>query len=78
MHRHRRILVARQYNFQLSLARSIEDHLDAAARYGLNACALVPHMVFLVDFVARGLGQGIATGSNYWVFYGLGATLDRC
>ncbi len=41
--------------------------------YGLNACALVPHMVFLVDFVARGLGQGIAAGSQYWVFYGLGA-----
>jgi predicted MFS family arabinose efflux permease len=41
--------------------------------YGLNACALVPHMVFLVDFVARGLGQGISTGSNYWVVYGLGA-----
>ncbi|HEY0911715.1 MAG TPA: YbfB/YjiJ family MFS transporter [Bradyrhizobium sp.] len=41
--------------------------------YGLNACALVPHMVFIVDFVARGLGQGIATGSQYWIFYGLGA-----
>ena len=36
-------------------------------------CALVPHMVFLVDFVARGLGQGIAAGSHYWVLYGLGA-----
>jgi predicted MFS family arabinose efflux permease len=41
--------------------------------YGLNAVALVPHMIFLVDFVARGLGQGIATGSQYWVLYGLGA-----
>ncbi|MFB9265746.1 YbfB/YjiJ family MFS transporter [Bradyrhizobium erythrophlei] len=41
--------------------------------YGLNALALVPHMVFLVDFVARGLGQGIAAGSHYWVLYGLGA-----
>jgi predicted MFS family arabinose efflux permease len=41
--------------------------------YGLNACALVPHMVFLVDFVARGLGQGISEGSQYWIFYGLGA-----
>jgi predicted MFS family arabinose efflux permease len=30
-------------------------------------------MVFFVDFVARGLGQGIAAGSHYWVFYGLGA-----
>jgi predicted MFS family arabinose efflux permease len=43
------------------------------AEYGLNAVALVPHMVFLVDFVARGLGQGIAAGSTYWVLYGLGA-----
>jgi predicted MFS family arabinose efflux permease len=30
-------------------------------------------MIFLVDFIARGLGQGIATGSQYWVLYGLGA-----
>ncbi len=43
--------------------------------YGLNACALVPHMVFIVDFVARGLGQGIAAGSHYWILYGLGATV---
>ncbi len=41
--------------------------------YGLNAAALVPHMIFLVDFVARGLGQGIAAGSQYWGIYGLGA-----
>jgi predicted MFS family arabinose efflux permease len=44
-----------------------------SSNYGLNACALVPHMIFLVDFVARGLGQGISAGSQYWVFYGLGA-----
>ncbi|MHC2333341.1 YbfB/YjiJ family MFS transporter [Bradyrhizobium sp. USDA 4454] len=43
--------------------------------YGLNALALVPHMVFLVDFVARGLGHGIAAGSYYWVLYGLGAVV---
>jgi predicted MFS family arabinose efflux permease len=41
--------------------------------YGLNAAALVPHLLFVVDFVARGLGQGIAAGSHYWVLYGLGA-----
>ncbi len=41
--------------------------------YGFNAFALVPHMVFLVDFIARGLGQGVAAGSYYWVLYGLGA-----
>ncbi|MCW2021328.1 putative MFS family arabinose efflux permease [Bradyrhizobium diazoefficiens] len=53
-------------------------HASTAARallvqYGLNAVALVPHMVFIVDFVARGLGQGIPAGSRYWVLYGLGA-----
>ncbi|KYH03141.1 YbfB/YjiJ family MFS transporter [Bradyrhizobium sp. DOA1] len=53
-------------------------HTSSASRgllvqYGLNAVALVPHMVFIVDFVARGLGQGIAAGSRYWVLYGLGA-----
>ena len=46
-----------------------------SAEYGLNALALVPHMVFLVDFVARGLGQGISSGSRYWVLYGIGATI---
>ncbi|MDH6261906.1 YbfB/YjiJ family MFS transporter [Bradyrhizobium sp. BR13661] len=44
-------------------------------QYGLNAVTLVPHMVFIVDFVARGLGQGIAAGSRYWVLYGLGAII---
>ena len=41
--------------------------------YGLVAFALVPHMVFLVDYVARGLGQGLDAGADYWVLYGLGA-----
>jgi len=30
-------------------------------------------MIFLVDFVARGLGQGLAVGAQYWVVFGLGA-----
>jgi predicted MFS family arabinose efflux permease len=41
--------------------------------YALNAVALVPHMVFLVDFVARGLERGIDIGSQYWVLFGIGA-----
>jgi predicted MFS family arabinose efflux permease len=41
--------------------------------YGLSAVGLVPHMIFLVDFVARGLGQGLAAGGRYWVVFGLGA-----
>jgi predicted MFS family arabinose efflux permease len=45
------------------------------AGYGLNAFGLVPHMVFLVDYVARGLGQGMAIGASYWVLFGLGAVI---
>jgi predicted MFS family arabinose efflux permease len=42
-------------------------------QYALNAAGLVPHMVFLVDFLARGLGQGLDVGARYWVLFGLGA-----
>jgi len=30
-------------------------------------------MIFLVDFIARGLGQGLNSGAEYWVLFGLGA-----
>ena len=43
------------------------------AEYALNAIGLVPHMLFLVDFVSRGLGKGLDTGAQYWVLFGLGA-----
>src|SRR5215472_12139307 len=43
--------------------------------YGLNAIGLVPHMIFLVDFVARGLGRGLAVGARYWVLFGIGALI---
>jgi predicted MFS family arabinose efflux permease len=45
------------------------------AEYALNAAGLVPHMIFLVDFVARGLGQGLQVGAEYWVLFGLGAVI---
>jgi predicted MFS family arabinose efflux permease len=45
------------------------------AEYALNAIGLVPHMVFLVDFIARGLGHGLEIGSLYWVIYGIGAAV---
>lgn len=43
------------------------------AEYALNAAGWVPHMIFLVDFVARGLGQGVRAGSHYWLLFGVGA-----
>ena len=41
--------------------------------YGLSAFGLVPHMVFLVDFAVRGLGQSLAAGAAQWVLFGIGA-----
>jgi predicted MFS family arabinose efflux permease len=32
-------------------------------------------MVFLVDFIARGLRQGIGPGARYWVVFGAGAVI---
>ena len=43
--------------------------------YALNAAGLVPHMVFLVDFVARGLGRGLEVGAQHWVLFGVGAVV---
>lgn len=44
-------------------------------QYALNAAGLVPHMIFLVDFVARGLNRGLAVGAYYWVLFGIGAVI---
>jgi predicted MFS family arabinose efflux permease len=43
------------------------------AEYALNAAGLVPHMIFLVDYVARGRGEGLDAGAFIWVLFGLGA-----
>ena len=43
------------------------------AQYALMAVGLVAPMVFLVDFIARGLGAGAHLGSLFWVLYGVGA-----
>ncbi|CAG4901234.1 YbfB/YjiJ family MFS transporter [Paraburkholderia saeva] len=43
------------------------------AEYALMAIGLVPTMVFLVDFIARGLGAGARVGSLFWILYGVGA-----
>lgn len=45
------------------------------AQYALMAVALVPMMVFLVDYVARGLQWGAHWGAMVWVVYGIGAIL---
>ena len=47
--------------------------LAVCAVYALFALGLVPHMVFFVDFIARGLGWGVTVGAGFWVVYGIGA-----
>ncbi|AJG20166.1 YbfB/YjiJ family MFS transporter [Cupriavidus basilensis] len=42
-------------------------------QYAANALGLVPAMVLLVDYVARGLGRGAQIGAGYWVLYGVAA-----
>lgn len=44
-------------------------------QYALMAVGLVPMMVFLVDYVARGLGWGTHTASLFWIVYGVGAII---
>ncbi len=41
--------------------------------YALVAVGMVPHMVFLVDYVTRGLGQGFHAGAVQWIVFGIGA-----
>jgi predicted MFS family arabinose efflux permease len=43
------------------------------AAYALGGVAATPHMGWWPDFIARGLGQGTATGSAYWLLYGVAA-----
>lgn len=41
--------------------------------YGLVGIATMPHMQWWADYVARGLGRGIAAGALHWLIYGAGA-----
>jgi predicted MFS family arabinose efflux permease len=41
--------------------------------YAFAAIAQTVHMVWWPDFIARGLGQGAATGALFWMLYGASA-----
>lgn len=44
-------------------------------QYALIAVGFVPGMVFMVDYVARGLGWGTHSAGMFWVIYGVGAII---
>ena len=50
--------------------RSLRTVYAASA---LTALGLVPHFIFVVDFIARGLNAGIAAGAHLWIVTGIGA-----
>lgn len=41
--------------------------------YATDGMGFIPHTLFLSDYVARGLGQGLAMGGAYWFVFGVGA-----
>lgn len=43
--------------------------------YACNAVGFVPHTVFWVDFISRGLHRGIEAGTHFWVLLGLAAAI---
>lgn len=43
--------------------------------YASNAIGFVPHTVFWVDFISRGLNMGLTTGTQFWVLLGLSAAI---
>lgn len=45
------------------------------ASYACNAIGFVPHTVFWVDFIARGLGLGVGLGNRMWVLLGIAAAV---
>lgn len=43
--------------------------------YTLSGAGMVPHMVYLSDLAARGLGLGLLAGSLTWLLFGAGALM---
>lgn len=43
------------------------------AAHGMYSVGLVPHSIYWVDYIARGLDQGVAAGGAQWVLVGVGA-----
>jgi MFS family permease len=43
--------------------------------YGFDALGFIPHTVFWVDYIARGLGDGLTIGGSYWIAFGVSAAV---
>lgn len=43
--------------------------------YALSGAGLVPHMIYLADFAARGFSLGVTAGSGIWLLFGIGGII---
>jgi predicted MFS family arabinose efflux permease len=46
-----------------------------ALAFGMDGIGFVPHNLFWVDYIARSLARGTATGAAQWLLLGIGAAL---
>ncbi len=51
------------------------DAIRLVVAQGLFSIGLVPHSIWWVDYLVRGLGLPMASGSAQWMLFGLGAVL---
>lgn len=67
------VVEARPYLKSLAtLSRPARKHVIAYFLYGVG---LMPHTIFWVDYVARGLGAGMEQGGSLWGLVGFGAVI---
>ena len=59
--------------FSLSRFRPSAAAFRLIAAQSLFAIGLVPHSIYWVDYLVRGLGEGMAVGGFHWALFGLGA-----
>jgi predicted MFS family arabinose efflux permease len=43
--------------------------------YACDAIGFIPHSLFWIDYIARGLGHGLSAGGGYWAAFGVGAAV---
>lgn len=59
----------------LPRSRPSPDALRLVIAQGLFSIGLVPHSIWWVDYLVRGLGWPMAAGTTQWTLFGLGAVL---
>ncbi len=57
------------------MGRGRRDGIRLVAAQALFSIGLVPHSIWWVDYLVRGLGWPLAEGGTQWILFGLGAVM---